>query len=390
MEREWIEAPLAEVIDFQEGPGILAVDFRDTGVPLVRLAGLDRGGSILTGCNYLDPDVVTKRWSHFTLSEGDTLLSTSGTLGRIATVSADAVGAIPYTGIIRMRPRDNRLLEQFIPYLLEGPIFQTQAELVGVGGVIKHFGPFHLRQMTVRLPPPDEQRGIAEALSDVDGLLGELDALIAKKRAIKQAAMQQLLTGKTRLPEFSGEWETKRLGDLAHIKTGTRNNEDKAEDGQFPFYVRSENVERINTYSHDCEAILVPGEGHIGSIFHYMSGRFDVHQRVYAITQFTQDMSGRFVHAYMRLHFGAWAMQNTVKATVDSLRLPTFQFFEMRVPPTKNEQTAIATVLSDMDAEIAALEARWDKTSAIKQGMMHDLLTGRVRLVQPAPVEESA
>ena len=106
------------------------------------------------------------------------------------------------------------------------------------------------------------------------------------------------------------------LGDVANIKTGSSNNEDKVEDGQYPFFVRSEVVERINTYSHDCEAILVPGEGRIGSIFHYICGRFDVHQRVYAITQFKADISAKFVHLYMSKNFGAWAMQNTVKATV--------------------------------------------------------------------------
>ena len=227
----------------------------------------------------------------------------------------------------------------------------------------------------------EEQRAIATALSDVDALITALDKLIAKKRAIKTAAMQQLLTGKTRLPGFSGEWETKRLGDIAHIQTGSKNNQDKVEGGQYPFFVRSETVERIDSYSYACEAILVPGEGGIGSIFHYINGRFDVHQRVYAITQFASNVSGKFVYLYMTNHFGAHAMRNTVKATVDSLRLPAFQSFEIRMPPTLDEQTAIAQVLSDMDAEIAALEARRDKTRAIKQGMMQQVLTGRVRLV---------
>ncbi len=236
----------------------------------------------------------------------------------------------------------------------------------------------------VLLPPTTaEQRAIAEALSDVDKWLGASEALIAKKRAIKQAAMQQLLTGKTRLPGFSSEWEAKRLGSVAHIKTGSRNNEDKVEDGQYPFFVRSDVVERINSYSHDCEAILVPGEGRIGSIFHYIHGRFDVHQRVYAITRFGSTVSARFVHFYMAKNFGAWAMQNTVKATVDSLRLPTFQNFAMVMPRTIEEQSAIAAVLCDMDAEIAALERRRGKARAIKQGMMQQLLTGRVRLVKP-------
>jgi len=234
--------------------------------------------------------------------------------------------------------------------------------------------------MPLPLAKPPEQRAIAKVLSDVDALLGGLERLIAKKRDLKQAAMQQLLTGQTRLPGFSGEWEVKRLGEIAHIKTGSRNNEDKIDGGEYPFFVRSENVERIDSYSHDCEAILVPGEGRIGDIFHYINGRFDVHQRVYAITRFGPGMFAKFVHLYMAMNFGAWAIQNTVKATVDSLRLPTFQTFKMKVPPTKEEQTAIATVLSDMDAEIAALEARRDKTRALKQGMMQELLTGRIRL----------
>ncbi len=239
----------------------------------------------------------------------------------------------------------------------------------------------HVKPLAFPLPTVEEQRAIAAALSDVDALLGGLDRLIAKKRDLKQAAMQQLLTGQTRLPGFSGAWEVKRLAELAHIKTGSRNNEDKIQDGEYPFFVRSEVVERINSYSHDCEAILVPGEGRIGDIFHYINGRFDVHQRVYAITQFKPTVSAKFVHLYMAMNFGAWAMQNTVKATVDSLRLPTFQTFALLVPPTKEEQAAIAAVLSDMDAELAALEARRDKTRDLKHAMMQELLTGRTRLV---------
>ena len=217
----------------------------------------------------------------------------------------------------------------------------------------------------------------------MDGLLAALDRLIAKKRDLKQAAMQQLLTGQTRLPGFHGDWEVKRLGEVAQVKTGSRNNENKVEDGQYPFFVRSEVVERINSYSYDCEAILVPGEGRIGDIFHYINGRFDVHQRVYAITNFSFDISAKFIYFYLSKYFGAWAMQNTVKATVDSLRLPTFLTFEMKLPSSLPEQTAIAEVLSDMDAELAALEQRRDKTRLLKQAMMQELLTGRTRLVPP-------
>ncbi len=249
------------------------------------------------------------------------------------------------------------------------------------GGAQQSLNRNFIAPIPVVVPPLLEQEAIAEALSDTDALIESLEQLITKKRHLKQSAMQELLIDKKRLPGFSGEWGVKRLGDVANIKTGSRNNEDKIEDGVYSFFVRSPHVERINTYSHECEAILVPGEGNIGNIFHYINGRFDVHQRVYAITQFSQDTSGKFVYFYMAKNFGFHAMQNSVKATVDSLRLPTFQNFELTIPPTLPEQTAIATILTDMDAEITTLETKLTKTRQLKQGMMHNLLTGRIRLI---------
>lgn len=165
---ERVKWSFAEVIDFQEGPGILAKDFREVGVPLVRLSGLDAGVSVLNGCNYLDPDMVARKWNHFALREGDILLSTSASLGRVAVVGADGVGAIPYTGLIRMRPRDGRVVAPFIPYLLAGRDFQQQVEAAGVGSVIRHFGPMHLKRMTVCLPLPEEQLEIAHILGTLD------------------------------------------------------------------------------------------------------------------------------------------------------------------------------------------------------------------------------
>ena len=168
MAGEWEVRAFEDVIDFREGPGILARDFRDAGVPLVRLAGLNNGASILEGCDYLDPEAVSSRWSHFQLELGDILLSTSAALGRIAVVGQEGIGAIPYTGIIRMRPKGDSLYPPFIRYLLEGPDFQQQAEMVGVGSVIRHFGPMHLKQMTVSFPPLPEQRAIAHVLGTLD------------------------------------------------------------------------------------------------------------------------------------------------------------------------------------------------------------------------------
>ena len=316
------------------------------------------------------------------LRPGDLLTIQTGDIGVTAVVPPELAGANCHALVISRfdeRSSDSRFYCQYF----NSERGRSKFKEIETGSTMKHLNVGDMKLLLLPSPPVEEQHAIAAALSDVDALLGGLDRLIAKKRELKQAAMQQLLTGQTRLPGFSGAWEVKRLGELAHIKTGSRNNEDKIADGEYPFFVRSEVVERINSYSHDCEAILVPGEGRIGDIFHYINGRFDVHQRVYAITQFKPTVSAKFVHLYMAMNFGAWAMQNTVKATVDSLRLPTFQTFALLVPPTKDEQTAIAAVLSDMDSELAALEARRDKTCDLKQAMMQELLTGKTRLVKP-------
>ncbi len=179
---------------------------------------------------------------------------------------------------------------------------------------------------------------------------------------------------------FSGEWETKQLGDIARIKTGSKNNEDKDENGQYPLFVRSSIVERINSYCYDGEAILIPGEGGIESIFHYINGRFDCHQRVYMINRFTDDVCGKLVYYSMVLQFGSHAMKNTVKATVDSLRLPTFQSFSFPIPKDMSEQHAITEALSDVDGLLNALDALIAKKQAIKQASMQQLLTGKTRL----------
>ena len=181
---DWEKAPFTEVIDFQEGPGILAKDFRKSGVPLVRLAGLEVGASVLNGCDYLDPEMVAKKWAHFALAEGDILLSTSASLGRVVSVSAEGVGAIAYTGIMRMRPRDQRVFAPFIRYLLASPEFQQQAVAAGAGSVLKHFGPMHLQHMHVHVPLLAEQRKIDAVLSAVDAKIDLNNRINAELEAL--------------------------------------------------------------------------------------------------------------------------------------------------------------------------------------------------------------
>lgn len=232
----------------------------------------------------------------------------------------------------------------------------------------------------ISIPTEIEQRRIATALSNVDALIAAVEKKIEKKKLIKQGTMQQLLTGKRKLPGYKGEWVEKRLGEVSDIKTGSSNAQDANPNGKYPFFIRSEKVERSDKYIFDCEAILIPGEGKIGEVFHYINGKFDCHQRVYKISNF-KEIEGKYIFHYMRYKFKEHAMKQTVKATVDSLRLPLIQSFNMRVPSDISEQRAIASVLSNMDSEISALERKLAKLKEVKQGMMQQLLTGKIRLV---------
>jgi type I restriction enzyme, S subunit len=237
-----------------------------------------------------------------------------------------------------------------------------------------------IENIEILMPSGHEQIVIARALTDVDVAIESLEALIAKKQNIRLAVMEKLLTGRTRIPGFSDNWQRQSLGQIASIKTGSRNNQDKNTDGQYPFFVRSAQVEAIDSYSYNGEAILIPGEGGIGEIFHYINGPHEVHQRVYRISDFSSNVNAKFVYFFIRSFFGDHAMRNTVKATVDSLRLPTFLEFSLHLPSLK-EQNAIAETLTSLDDELVSLNRQVLKLRMVKQGMMQDLLTGKVRLV---------
>ena len=320
------------------------------------------------------------------VKDDDVLVTKDGTIGKVAFVNRVPKKTTLNSGVFVIRPVQKSYFPRYFYYVLMSEHFKDFLGKLTAGSTISHLYQKDFVHYEFPLPPTlTEQKAIATALSDVDALITSLEQTITKKKAIKQGAMQQLLTpphkGGKRLPGFSGEWVEKTLGEVSHIKTGSKNNQDNVEDGEYPFYVRSQSVKRIDTYSYDEEAILIPGEGGIGTIFHYIKGKFEVHQRVYKISSFSDGVLGKFIFLKLKHEFYAHAMTNSVKATVDSLRLPTFLEFEIFFPPSLKEQKAIAQILSDMDAEITQLETKKEKYQAIKQGMMQELLTGKTRLV---------
>ena len=251
------------------------------------------------------------------------------------------------------------------------------------------------------VPLETEQRAIAEALSDVDGLLGSLEKLIAKKRVIKQAAMQQLLTGKTRLPGFCGEWETKRIGDISDVDP---ENLPSGTSPDFTFnYISLEQVDagrllgylqvRFCTAPSRARRMLRYGDVLMSTVRPGLMAHLLYREQIpnavcstgFAVLRAKPQLSDPgFLFAHLLGH----VVNKQIEKTLAGSNYPAINGRDVRqleipCPPQIQEQRAIATVLSDMDDEITALEQRRDKTRAIRQGMMQQLLTGRVRLVKP-------
>jgi len=184
----------------------------------------------------------------------------------------------------------------------------------------------------------------------------------------------------TEIGVIPADWDVEPIKQLATITTGSKNTQDRISDGLYPFFVRSQTIERINSYSYDGEAILTAGDGvGTGKVFHYINGKFDIHQRVYKISDFNKKLNGYFFFLYFSNYFFNRIMQMTAKSSVDSVRMEMIA--DMQIPiPSETEQSAIATALIEADTLIKKLEKLIEKKKNIKQGVMQELLTGKRRL----------
>ena len=313
----------------------------------------------------------------------------------------DTTRAISGLHTFLLRSKNRRTTEGYRGYLFENILVKEQLRRLATGLKVFGISKGALKSVLVPIPPPPEQCTIAETLSDVDDQLEALDALITKKRAIRQAAMQQLLTGKSRLPDFRGKWSTRRLGNLGNFAKGYGIRRDDTSKEGFPCIRYGEIYTTYENYVSDPKAripldvarsalliktgdLLFAGSGEtadeIGRCVAYLG-----EEQAYAggdIIVLTPVGQNSLYLGYLLNHSTVAAQkarvaQGDAVVHISAANLARVQFSL----PSIEEQTAIATVLSDMDAEIATLERRRDKVREVKQGMMQQLLTGRVRLV---------
>ncbi len=398
---DWNVKRLGEIGLFSKGSGIKREDISDTGVPCIRY------GELYTRYqNYISEAVsripLNVVYQALPVTSGDLLFAGSGeTTEEIGRCSAYVGAEQAYAGgdIIVFRPIGQNPI--FLGHLMNFSTIATQKSRMGQGDAVVHISGRNLAQVQVGLPSLSEQCAIAEVLADVDKLLGALEALIAKNRSIKQAAMQQLLTGKTRLPGFSRKWKVKKLADFGVFRSGNGFplTFQGHQSGDHPFFkvsdtnnkgnhllLRSANHRINEDVRINLGATLFPAGSIVfakigAAVFlerkRLLSQESCLDNNMMAFSLTTPNTCERFFYyLFDRIELS----KHVFTTALPSLSSREIGAICVRLPPLE-EQRAIATVLSDMDAEIDVLEQRREKIRVVKQSMMQILLTGRVRLL---------
>ncbi len=373
---DWEVKRLGQLGNFHKGQGVKRSDSAGGNIPCIRYGEIYTQHNDIVRCfiSYISREIAETAER---LRSGDILFAGSGeTKSEIGKAVAFIGEAEAYAGgdivILRQKVAD----PSFLGYLLNSPVVVRQKSSKGQGDAIVHISASALASMQIPLPCQAEQRAIAIALSDMDALLEALDRLIAKKRDIKQATMQQLLTGQTRLPGFEGEWEVQRLGEFAPLQRGFDLPTTQIKNGKYPVVYSN----GILNY-HECYQVKGPGvvtgrSGTIGRVT-FVSDHYWPHNTSLWVTNFKGNDPKFVFYLYSRLNFERFSSGSGVP-TLNRNDLHALDIF---IPNELEEQVAISTVLSDIDAEIQALHQRRTKTAALKQAMMQELLTGRTRLV---------
>ena len=238
--------------------------------------------------------------------------------------------------------------------------------------------------MYILNPPLAEQEKIAKVLSTQDRIIELYQRKIKALQKMKKIYLSKMFPKKGenvpewRFSQFNDSWEQRKAKEVCSIGTGKSNTQDQVDDGKYPFYIRSDVPVRSNKYLYDCEAVITIGDGNIGKVFHYVNGKFDLHQRCYKMTDF-KDIWGKYFFYYFSTKFYDRAMKMTAKATVDSVRLEMISEMDIKKPPQISEQKQIAEFFTYLDNLITLHQRKLEETKKYKKALMQLLLTGIVR-----------
>lgn len=379
----WELCKLGEVSEIRTGPfgsTLHAEDYVKDGFPIITTEHFKNGELPESKDNV--PQVSAEdynRLKSYTLNEEDIVFSRVGSVDLNALVSKAQSRWLFSGRVLRVRS-NNRINSQYLHYELSTTRAKNDVISRAVGQTMPSINTEILKSTSIYFPKfTDEQYKIGVFFKKLDDTITlhqrKLDLLKETKKGFLQKMFPEngAKVPEIRFPGFTGDWEQRKLGELTKIKTGSSDLQDADAKGIYPFFVRSEIIERSNRYIFDGEAILIPGEGRLGEIYHYINGKFDFHQRVYKISDFQySDTDGKYILYYMQKYFKKHAMKYTVKATVDSLRLPMLTEFDIKIP-SLDEQRAISSFFSNLDQAITLHQRKLDLLKETKKGFLQKM-----------------
>jgi type I restriction enzyme S subunit len=321
--------------------------------------------------------------SYFVIRKGDFAYNKSATNlypeGYISMLKKLEIAAVPNSIFTCFKVNRKEVLPEYLDYLFENNYHGKWLRKFIEVGARAHgslsIDTKKLFELPIVFPSINEQQKIADCLSSIDALIKATENKIDELKAHKKGLMQQLFPAEEktvpilRFPEFqnAGEWKQTTIGAICTISNGKSNVQDNVQNGKYPLFDRSEIIKASNKFLFDCEAIIIPGEGRF--IPKYYIGKFDLHQRAYALKDFT--CHALFVYHYITA-FSFILTQKAVKSTVLSLRMPILEAFPLLLPNIQ-EQQKIANCLSSVDDLITAQTNRLEALRNHKKGLMQQL-----------------
>ncbi len=281
------------------------------------------------------------------------------------------------TGYAQLRTRFN---SAFIFTALQTDTFVNQVLDNCTGTSYPAINSTSLSKLTLKITKNvDEQKSIASFFKDIDSQITTIQQRLDKLKQMKSACLRSMfpqsneITPPIRFIGFEEAWESNIIANMCKIATGKSNTQDQVEDGKYPFYIRSENVMRSNKYLYDCEAVITIGDGKIGQVFHYVNGKFDLHQRCYKMTDF-KGIDGLYFYYYFSSFFYERAIKMSAKATVDSVRMDMIADMTIKYPTDIKEQKRIASFFHSLDSKISLQTQRIEKLKQLKTACLSRMI----------------
>ena len=399
----WDVRRLGQIGTLLKGRGGSKEDEVDDGIPCVRYGDLytTHTWAITETRSRLAP---TRAGEYTSIRFGDVLFAASGeTTDEIGKSAVNLIRSRACCGgdIILFRAR-LQLDPRFMGYAADCRASAAQKASMGRGFTVVHIYPHQIKRVALAIPPLPEQSTIARFLDNATELIGRYirtkEKLIELLGEYKQVLVHDAVTGRIDvrtgkpypaykpsgvqwLGDVPAHWDVRRLCTLVNISTGGRDTVDAREYGKYPFFVRSQTVERIQTWTFDGEAVLTAGDGvGVGRVFHHVDGRFDFHQRVYKFSDF-RGILGRVFYHSIRALLRFQVMQGTAKSTVDSLRLPRLRSFPIPVPPN-SEQPSLGDYIdkrgSEIDQTVFGIRNQVARLREYRMRLISDVVTGKL------------